>query len=44
MNVLLATYGMFRQKKIEFNCPDEIKKENKERLIEMLGNDGFVFF
>jgi 5'-3' exonuclease len=43
MNVLLATYNMFRQKKMEFNCPDEIKKENKEQLIEILGHDGFVF-
>jgi 5'-3' exonuclease len=44
MNGLLATYNMFRQKNLAFNCPDEIKKENKERLIEILGNDGFVFF
>jgi len=34
---------MFRQKKMEINCPDEKKKENKERLIETLGYDGFIF-
>ena len=43
MNVLLSTYNMFRQKNLTFECPGEIKKENKERLIEMLGHDGFVF-
>ena len=43
INALLTTYNMFRQKKLEFDCPDEIKMENKERLIEMLGHDGFVF-
>ena len=43
MDVLLATYGMFRQKNLGFDCPDDVKKENKERLIELLGHDGFVF-
>jgi 5'-3' exonuclease len=43
MDVLLATYGMFRQKNLAFNCPDDVNKENKERLIELLGHDGFVF-
>jgi 5'-3' exonuclease len=43
MDVLLATYGMFRQKNLAFDCPDDVKKENKERLIELLGHDGFVF-
>ena len=43
MNVLLSTYNMFRQKNLTFEGPGEIKKENKERLIEMLGHDGFVF-
>jgi hypothetical protein len=43
MDVLLATYNLFRQKNLGFDCPDEIKNENKERLIEMLGHDGFVF-
>jgi 5'-3' exonuclease len=43
MDVLLATYGMFRQKNLVFDCPDDVKKENKERLIELLGHDGFVF-
>ena len=43
IDVLLATYNMFRQKNLEFDCPDEKKNENKKRLIEMLGNDGFIF-
>lgn len=43
MDVLLVTYNMFRQKKIEFDCPGTIKNENKEQLIELLGHDGFVF-
>jgi hypothetical protein len=43
MDVLLSTYGMFRQKNLGFDCPDDVKKENKERLIELLGHDGFVF-
>jgi len=43
MDVLLATYSMFRQKNLAFDCPDDVKKENKERLIELLGHDGFVF-
>lgn len=43
IDVLLATYNMFRQKKMEFNCPDEKKKENKEQLIKILQYDGFIF-
>ena len=42
-DALNSTYKMFLKKNLEFYCPDNKKKENKERLIEMLGHDGFIF-
>jgi flap endonuclease GEN len=43
METLLATYKMFKHKNMTFQYPDKKKKENKERLVEFLGHDGFVF-
>jgi hypothetical protein len=43
METLLGTYKMFKHKNMMFECPNNQKKENKEPLIELLGQDGFVF-
>jgi 5'-3' exonuclease len=40
---LNSAYKMFIKKNEIYNFPDEKKKENKERLIELLGHDGFIF-
>lgn len=42
-DALFATYTMFCKKNIAYDFPEGKKEENKERLIEMLGHDGFVF-
>ena len=43
-DVLNSAYRMFIIKKNDiYNFPDEKKKENKERLVELLGHDGFIF-
>jgi len=40
---LNSAYQMFLKKNDFYNFPYEKKKENKERLVELLGNDGFIF-
>jgi hypothetical protein len=42
-DALNSTYKMFVKKNGIYNLPDEKKKENKERLIELLIHDGFIF-
>jgi hypothetical protein len=34
---------MFLKKNGIYNLPTHVKKENKERLVELLGHDGFIF-
>jgi hypothetical protein len=43
VDALYSTYKMFVKKNGVYNLTDEKKKENKERLIELLGGDGFIF-
>jgi flap endonuclease-1 len=40
---LNSAYQMFLKKNDFYNFPYEKKKENRERLVELLGNDGFIF-
>jgi hypothetical protein len=43
VDVLNSTHRMFLKKNEIYNLPTDVKKENKERLVELLGHDGFIF-
>jgi flap endonuclease-1 len=43
VDVLNSTHRMFLKKNDIYNLPTDVKKENKERLVELLGHDGFIF-
>lgn len=42
-DALNSTHRMFLKKNGIYNLPTHEKKENKERLVELLGHDGFIF-
>ena len=42
-DVLNSAYKMFIKKNNIYNFPSDKKPENKERLVQLLGHDGFIF-
>ena len=42
-DVLISTHQMFLKKNGVYDFPKDVKKGNKEQLVELLGYDGFIF-